>query len=48
MTRTLYLVAYEEYSEVLRTGIQSEVEALAERIGHGIEAPPFDTDKEPA
>ncbi|MDP1606420.1 MAG: CRISPR-associated endonuclease Cas1 [Rhodocyclaceae bacterium] len=46
--RARYYAAYEEYSEVLRAGIQAEVEALAERIGHAIEAPPFDADEETA
>ncbi|MFN4149170.1 MAG: CRISPR-associated endonuclease Cas1 [Rhodocyclaceae bacterium] len=40
--RARYYAAYEEYSEVLRAGIQGEVEALAERIGRAIEAPAFD------
>lgn len=44
--RSRYYAAYEEYSEVLRAGIQSEVETLAERIGRAIEAPPFDSDAE--
>lgn len=44
--RSRYYAAYEEYSEVLRAGIQAEVDALAERIGHALEAPPFDADAE--
>lgn len=44
--RSRYYAAYEEYSEVLRAGIQTEVETLAERIGRAIEAPPFDMDEE--
>lgn len=46
--RSRYYSAYEEYSEVLRAGIQAEVEMLAERIGRAIEAPPFDIDDEAA
>lgn len=42
--RARYYAAYEEYSEVLRTGIQAEVEALAERIGHALEALPFESE----
>lgn len=37
--RARYYAAYEEYSEVLRAGIQGEVEALAERIGYALGAP---------
>ncbi|WP_126443801.1 CRISPR-associated endonuclease Cas1 [Sulfuricystis multivorans] len=37
--RARYYAAYEEYSEVLRAGIQAEVETLAERVGHALEAP---------
>jgi len=44
--RARYYAAYEAYSEVLRAGIQAEVELLAERVGHAIEAPPFDADEE--
>lgn len=44
--RARYYTAYEEYSEVLRAGIQAEVESLAARIGHAIEAPSFDADDE--
>lgn len=44
--RSRYYAAYEEYSEVLRAGIQTEVETLAERIGRAIEAPPFDADED--
>ncbi len=43
--RARYYAAYEAYSEVLRAAIQAEVEALAERVGHAIEAPPFDADE---
>lgn len=46
--RTRYYAAYEEYSEAMRTGIQSEVERLAECVGCAIEAPPFDADEEAA
>lgn len=44
--RSRYYAAYEEYSEVLRAGIQAEVDALAERIGHALEALRFDADAE--
>lgn len=44
--RTHYYAAYEEYSEVLRTGIQAQVEETARQIGNAIEAPPFDSDEE--
>jgi len=44
--RARYYAGYEGYSEVLRAGIQAEVERLAERIGHAIEAPPFDVEDE--
>ena len=44
--RARYYAAYEHYSEVLRAAIQAEVEALAERIGRAIEAPPFDLDED--
>jgi len=44
--RARYYAAYEEASETLRAGVQSEVEALAERVGRAIEAPPFDADEE--
>ncbi len=44
--RARYYKAYEGYSEVLRAGIQAEVELLAETVGHAIEAPPFDADAE--
>lgn len=37
--RARYYAAYEGYSEVLRAGIQAEVDGLAERIGRAIEAP---------
>lgn len=40
--RARYYAAYEGYSEVLRAGIHAEVEWLAERIGHALEAPPFE------
>lgn len=40
--RARYYTAYEEYSEVLRTAIQHEVELLAERVGVALEAPAFD------
>ncbi|MDP2811896.1 MAG: CRISPR-associated endonuclease Cas1 [Rhodocyclaceae bacterium] len=40
--RARYYTAYEEYSEVLRAGIQSEVESLAERVGAALEAPAFE------
>ncbi|MBI5658571.1 MAG: CRISPR-associated endonuclease Cas1 [Nitrosomonadales bacterium] len=40
--RARYYTAYEEYSEVLRSGIQAEVESLAGQIGRAIEAPSFD------
>lgn len=46
--RSRYYAAYEEYGEILRAAIQAEVEALAERIGRAIEAPPFDADEEGA
>lgn len=42
--RARYYAAYEESSEVLRAGIQGEIEALAERIGHAIVASPIDAD----
>lgn len=42
--RARYYKAYEGYCEVLRTGIQAEVELLAETIGHALEAPPYETD----
>jgi CRISPR-associated protein Cas1 len=42
--RARYYTAYEEYSEVLRAGIQAQVEAAARRIGSAIESMPFDTD----
>ncbi len=38
--RTRYYAAYEEYSEVLRAGINSEIEQLAERIGHALDPGP--------
>ncbi len=44
--RARYYAAYESYSEVLRAGIQAEVELLAERVGRALEAPPFDTETE--
>lgn len=46
--RSRYYTAYEHSSEVLRTAIQAEVETLAERIGHAIEAPPFDANEDDA
>lgn len=45
--RKRFYTAYEEYSEVLRVGLQTEIEQLAERIGHAIEAPAFDDETEP-
>jgi len=42
--RARYYQFYEKYSEVLRAGINAEVEQLAERIGCAIEAPAFDAD----
>ncbi|MEW5782692.1 MAG: CRISPR-associated endonuclease Cas1 [Pseudomonadota bacterium] len=44
--RARYYAAYEQYSEVLRAGINMEVEMLAERVGRAIEAPAFDADSE--
>ena len=44
--RTRYYSAYEEYSEVLRTGIQIQVEETAHRIGNAIETPPFGSDED--
>lgn len=44
--RARYYAAYEGYSEVLRAGILADVDGLAERIGHAIEAPPFDVEDE--
>lgn len=44
--RARYYAAYEGYSEVLRAGIQAEVERLAERIGRAIESPAFDGETE--
>lgn len=46
--RSRYYAAYEEYSEVLRAGINAEVENLAEYVGRAFEAPPFDFDEEAA
>jgi CRISPR-associated protein Cas1 len=46
--RARYYAAYEGYSEVLRAGIQDEIERLAARIGHAIEAPAFSADEEEA
>ncbi len=43
--RARYYAAYEEYSEVLRAGIQAEVELMAERIGAALKAPPFDIEE---
>jgi len=40
--RIRYYAAYESYSEVLRAGVNAEVEQLAERIGHALEAAPAD------
>ncbi|MCX7896833.1 MAG: CRISPR-associated endonuclease Cas1 [Rhodocyclaceae bacterium] len=39
--RVRYYKAYEQYSEILRAGIASEIERLAEDIGHACEAPPL-------
>lgn len=44
--RNHYYTAYEEYSEVLRAGIQAQVEATASQIGRAIEASPFDSDED--
>lgn len=46
--RARYYAAYEGYSEVLRAGLQAEVERLAERVGHALEAPPWDADGDEA
>jgi len=45
--RARYYAAYEGYGEVLRAGIQAEVESLAERIGRALEAPPRAQDDAP-
>lgn len=42
--RTHYYAAYEDYSEVLRAGIQAQVDETARRVGHVIEAQAFDSD----
>lgn len=44
--RTHYYAAYEAYSEVLRTGIQVQVDETARRIGNAIEAQPFDNEED--
>lgn len=44
--RAHYYAAYEEYSEVLRAGIQIQVDETARRIGNAIEAQPFDSDED--
>jgi len=44
--RTHYYAAYEAYSEVLRTGIQAQVDDAAKRIGNVIEFQPFDSEEE--
>jgi len=43
--RVRYYAAYEEYSEVLRAGIQAQVDETATRIGNAIEAQPFDSEE---
>ncbi len=43
--RTHYYAAYEAYSEVLRTGIQAQVNDVAKRIGKAIELQPFDSEE---
>jgi len=42
--RTHYYAAYEAYSEVLRAGIQAQVDETAKRIGKAIEVEPFDSE----
>lgn len=44
--RARYYAAYEAYSEVLRTGIQAQVDDAAKRIGKVIEFQPFDSEEE--
>jgi CRISPR-associated protein Cas1 len=44
--RSRYYAAYEGHSEILRAGIQAEVESLAAHIGHAIESSPFDADED--
>lgn len=44
--RTHYYAAYEAYSEVLRTGIQAQVDDAAKRIGKAIECQPFDSEED--
>lgn len=44
--RSHYYAAYEEYSEVLRAGIQAQVEATARQIGRAIEASPSASDED--
>ena len=44
--RVQYYAAYEEYSEVLRSGIQTQVDETAKRIGRTIEAQPFDSEED--
>jgi CRISPR-associated protein Cas1 len=46
--RSRYYKAYEEYSEVMRAGINAEVENLAEYVGRAFESPPFDCDEDAA
>lgn len=43
--RSHFYMAYEEYSEVLRAGIQAQVDDTAARIGRSIEAPAFDSNE---
>jgi CRISPR-associated protein Cas1 len=45
--RARFYAAYEGYSETLRVGINGEVEWLAERVGHALEAPPFEEGETP-
>lgn len=44
--RARYYAAYEGYSELLRAGINAEVEQLAECVGRALEAPAFDGEAE--
>ena len=44
--RSHYYAAYEEYSEILRAGVQTSVESCARKIGCAIEAVSFDGDED--
>ena len=46
--RSRYYAAYEEYSEVLRAGIQAEVEAVASRVGAAPRPPAVDGSRDMA